>query len=291
MKKGFTLIELLVVIGVLVIVLAISITAFFNLTKKTNLDVSRENIISTLNTARNKSIASEAASQYGVYLDTSTEPDRYIFFRGPSYAQRSVSYDKIYVLPSSIIILNLNFNGGGNEIVFKRLDGNTNNYGSLTIKSLSTNEIRNIYIYSSGQLSLEPESVSGPGRITDSRHVHFDLGWGISEAATLKFDFINAGKIEQIPMAEYFTSTSFDWEGEFTINNATQEFRIHTYQLSPSTLLCIHRDRNKGKNTEEVYVYIIQGGTEKEIAHYDNDQYATVYKGASILNTPGMEVQ
>lgn len=278
-KQGFTLTELLIVLAILVIVLVFSVAVFSNLTKGTDLDTSRNNIISTLNKTRNAALASEGAAQYGVYFDSSTEPDRYVFFKGSSYALRDISFDKIYNLPPSVGIPSLSFNGGNNEIVFKRLDGSTNNFGSLTIQSLSTSETRNIYIYSSGEIGMQPESTSDLGRISDSRHVHFNLGWSITGATTLKFNFINAGQIELVPMADYFTSTSFDWGGEFIVNSIIQKFRVHTHQLDPSTLLCIHRDRNEEKNTEEVYIYIVQGGVEKEIAHYLADADDTVIEG------------
>lgn len=279
MKKGFTLVELLITIAVLVVILVISAAVFYNLTKKTDLDASRDNIISTLNTARNKTIASEEASQYGVYFDTTSSPNRYIL--------RDTSFDEIHDLPSAIEISNISFNGGGDEVVFKLLDGNTDNYGSITIKHLTTNETRTIYIYSSGEISTQPESVPEPGgRITDSRHIHFDLGnWSIAGADTLKFDFISAVQTEEVLMDDYFTSTSFDWEGEFTVNNATQKFRVHTHQLDPTTELCIHRDRNEGRNTEEVYIYIIQNSIEKEIAHYLADADDTVEKGSYVYGS------
>lgn len=281
MKQGFTFVEVLIVLAVLVIVSALSIVALHTLTKKTDLDTTRDNIISTLNIARNKTLASEEATQYGVYFDDSSDPDRYIFFQGQNYA--TASFEEIHNLPSSIEISSISFNGGGNEVVFRRLEGKTDNYGSITIRFSATSETRIIYVYPSGEISAQPESVSGSGRIFDSRHVHFNLGWSIAGATILKFNFINAGQIEQVSMVDYFTPDGFDWEGEFLVGGDIQKFRVHTYQWDP-TILCIHRDRNQGKNTQEVYIYIIQGGIEKEIAHYDDDQYATVYKGTYVWN-------
>ncbi len=279
MKKGYTLIELLITIAVLTVILVISSAAFYNLTKKSDLDTSRDKIVSALNTARNRTMASEEAAKYGVYFDISSDPDKYIFFQGVS-----TSFDEIHDLFSSVEISDISFNQGGSEVIFNRPEGDTNNYGSITIRSLATSEIRTIYIYSSGEISTQPESVSGFDRITDSRHVHFNLGWSVSGADTLKFDFINVGQIELVSMSDYFTSASFNWEGEFLVNSVPQKFRIHTHQLDPVTLLCIHRDRNEGNNTQEVYIYIVQDSTEKEIAHYDDDEYATVYKGSYVWN-------
>lgn len=275
MKKGYTLIELLIAIAVLTVILVISAAAFYNLTKKSDLDISRDNIISTLNAARNKTTASEGPAQYGVYFDTTSSPDRYIL--------RNTSFEEIHDLPPTIEISNISFNGGGNEVIFKLLNGNTDNYGSVVIQSLATNETQTIYVYYSGEISNQPESIPEPGaRITDSRHIHFDLGWSINGADTLKFDFINAVQTEEVLMDDYFTSASFDWEGEFEVNGAVQKLRIHTHQLDSTIHLCIHRDHNDGKNTEEVYIYIIQDAIEKEIAHYLADADDTVEKGSWV---------
>lgn len=281
-SRGLTLVELLIVLSVLLIVSSLLVVAFYTLTRKTDLDTSRDNIISTLNIAKNKTLASEGADQYGVYFDdsssdTSSDPHKYILFQGSSYAD--ASFKETHILPATVEISDVSFGGAGDEVVFNRLEGKTENDGSITIKFSTTGETRTIYVYSSGEISAQSDSISGPGRVFDSRHVHFDLGWSISGATTLKFNFINAGQVEQVSMADYFTPDSFDWEGGFSVNSVNQEFRVHTHQLESTTLLCIHRDRNQGENTEEVYIYIIQSGIEKEIAHYLADANDTVDVG------------
>ncbi len=279
--RAFTLIEFLIVIGVLAIVLVVSVSAFSFLTKKSDLDSLRDNIVSALQLAKNKTLASEKANQYGIYFDISTDPDQYVIFQGDNYASRNISFDEINKFSKTTRISAVNFNGIGSEVVFNRLNGATNNYGSIVLASTKTNETRIIYVYPSGEISFQPESVSGTGRIIDSRHIHFNLGWNITGATILKFDFIQAGRTEQIAMADYFSVAEFDWEGEFLINNQIQKMRVHTHQLE-STLLCVHRDRDEEQNNEEVYIYIVQDGIEKEIAHYDDDQNATVYKGTYV---------
>ena len=279
--RAFTLIEFLIVIGILAIVLVISVSAFSFLTKKSDLDSLRNNIVSTLQLAKNKTLASEKANQYGVYFDISTDPDQYIIFQGDNYASRNTSFDEINKFSKTTKIDTVNFNGTGSEVVFNRLNGATYNFGSIVLASTRTNETRTIYVYPSGEISFQPASVSGAGRIIDSRHTHFNLGWNIAGATTLKLNFIQAGRIEQIAMADYFSIAEFDWEGEFSIDNQVQKIRVHTHQLEP-TILCIHRDRDEEQNNEKVYIYIIQDGIEKEIVHYDDDQNATVYKGAYV---------
>ncbi|MFH1129391.1 MAG: prepilin-type N-terminal cleavage/methylation domain-containing protein [Patescibacteria group bacterium] len=289
MKKAFTMIELLVVVAVLliVVVLLISSSSIFN--KKSTINSLTNNVFSIIGLAKNKTVASEGANRYGIYFDTSVEPNKYVLFQGINYASRNISFDEIHVLPKNIEFSSLNFSGIGNEIVFDRLTGATDNNGFVIINSMENNISRTIYLYSSGEVSFNQETVSGVGRLIDSRHVHFDLGWDISGSTTLRFDFINVGQVRDVIMADYFSIDDFDWEGEFVINNIVQKFRIHTHALSPSTQLCIHRDRDENKNNQEVYIYIIQGGIIKNIAHYDDNIGATVYKGNYVWNQ--MQIQ
>ena len=64
---------------------------------------------------------------------------------------------------------------------------------------------------------------------------------------------------------------------------------MHTHFITPATFpytrLCIHRDRNNGKNNQEVTVYIIDSGTEKDIAHYSADTNDKVDQGFYVFNT------
>ena len=267
--KGYTLVELLIAVAVLTVILIISATTFYNLTKKSDLDASRDNIISVLNIARNKALASEGAKQYGVYFDTSTSPDKYILFQGPNYAGRDVSFDEVCDLVSSIEISNISFNGNGDEVVFKRLDGSTDNYGSITIQSLNTSETRTVYIYSSGEISTQPESISEAGRITDSRHIHFDYSRNINTAIeTITLTFTDPTTTVNILMDDYTTSVSFDWEDDVDVGGDIQHIRIHTHRLNDvdlGTQFCIHRDRRY--NNKALTITISGDGSDSLISY------------------------
>ncbi len=278
-QRGFTVTELLVVVSVLsiVIVLLLSSASIFN--EESTINSSTNDVFSTISFAKNKTVASEGASQYGVYFSSTTQPNQYVLFQGSSYASRNILFDEIHILPKNIEFSNLNFSISGNEVVFDRLTGTTDNNGFVVISSTEDNIDRIIYLYSSGEIGFSQETLSSSGRLTDSRHMHLNLGWDISGSTVLRFDFVNAGQIRDIIMTDYFSIDDFDWEGEFTINNNPQKFRVHTHTLLPTTQLCIHRDRDENKNNEEVYIYIIQGGIIKDIIHYDNDALATAYKG------------
>jgi len=291
---GFTLVEVLTIVGILIVLTAISIPAFRFFQKESDLNNSAEEIINILRLAQNKTLASEGASQWGVYFTTSTSPHQYILFKGTTY-NPSATDNEIHNLPKSVEIYEIELTGGGSEVIFDRVTGTTNQFGEVSLRlKTDTSKVKTIYIENSGQVGLtSPSTSSDTDRKKDSRHIHFDLGWPIRDATTLKFKFSDPepDQIETVDMVPYFNAdkTEFNWNNEsnpFVVNGANQVFRIHTHSLSVSnTLLCIHRDRNQGKNTQEVTIYIIDSGTEKDIAHYLADTNDTVDQGSYVFNT------
>jgi len=291
--KSFTVVELLIIIGILIILAAIAVPAFRSFQKETTLNNSTEEVVAILRLAQNKTLASEGASQWGVYFENAIQPHQYTLFKGGSYATRDTAFDETHKLPSAVDIYNINLSG--NEAVFSRVTGTANASGNLSLR-LKNNPTLNktVYIEETGRVSLTvPSTPSDADRVKDSRHLHFDLGWSIQNADTLKFDFVSASQIETVNMADYFNTdppTEFNWNNfnsPFLVNGDNQIFKIHTHYLDSSdTTLCIHRDRADGDNTEEVRIYVIEGITETEIVHYFTD--GTAQKG---FNVNSMETQ
>ena len=289
--KGFTLLEILIVVSIALLLVVVSIAAIRNFSFQMDLDTATQEIVATLRSARIKTVASEDASRYGVYFDISEE--RYVFFKGDIYNPDD-SNNIVYNLPGSIEISTVDLEEGGSSVIFNRIEGTTTNDGNVEINLIKDpSHSRTIYIQSSGQVGIgQAPSAPSNNRIKDSRHVHFDLGWSIQSATQLKFDFVDAGQIETVEMADYFNAdkNEFDWSGTFSVGGKTQEFRVHTHNLTAfDTLLCIHRDRNEGKNNEEVKIFIVDGGIDKLIAHYLADSDDTVLKGDYVWNL--MEIQ
>jgi type II secretory pathway pseudopilin PulG len=290
LQKSFTLVELLVIFGILIILTAIAFPNLRFFQKESDLNNSTEEILNTLRLAQNKTIASEGASQYGVHF----EIGKYVLFKGLSYNQAAIE-NEIHNLPESVEISEIDLAGGGSEVVFDRVTGTTNQSGKVTLRLKSDfTKTKTIYIENSGQVGLTSPTVpSEASRIKDSRHLHFDLGWSIQNATYLKFQFLSPepDQIEIIDMAPYFNAekTEFNWDNEdnpFLVNGVNQVFRIHTHSLdSFNTLLCIHRDRSGGKNTEEVIIYIVDGGIDKDIVHYLADVNDTSQKGSYVFNS------
>lgn len=283
--NSFTLVETLLIVGIIIILISLTVISLKGFQKKSDLDISTQEIVSRLRFAQNKTLASEQESQYGIYFDDTISPNQYILFKGDSYLNRDPSFDRVYNVSKSVEISQINL-AGGKEVVFARLDGEASLFGDLTLRLIdSPSEIKNIYIEKSGLITLVSSSVSGEGRTADSRHVHFTLGWSIQDATLLKFYFPNIPQTEIVDMVAYFnpTKTEFDWQGTFVVGEVGQVFKVHTHFLdpfiTPYTLLCVHRDRNQGKNNQEVIIYIVDKGLDKEIVHYLADANDTAQEG------------
>ena len=133
-NKGISLIEILIVVGLIAIISAI---AGLNLSQFHNQQVLRnttEDVISLLNEARNDTISSKNSNTYGIHFQT----DRAILFifTGTTFnindsSNVSVIFDTAVIIPTTG---GINLIGGGSDIVFDRLTGETAKYGTIIIR-------------------------------------------------------------------------------------------------------------------------------------------------------------
>lgn len=274
-KEGVTLIEILVAIGIIVTLTVLSITSFYSIRKEASIEITAKNIVSALRFAKNKTLASEQASQYGIYFNTTSTPDQYILFKGSSYSSRDTSADKIYSVEKLAEIYEINL-GSGQEIVFDRVTGDSLQSGNIKIRLVNdVSRIETITIDSSGRISIGAEGAgsSSPPQ-TDTRHIHFNLGWSIQNSLTLTLRFPDTPEVvENIDMAPYFNAgkTEFDMERSVSVNGETQKLRVHTHLLDAvNTILSVTRDRRE--NTKPLEISIDSKG----IVSYAADGEATV---------------
>lgn len=276
-KKGFTLIEILLVIVITVILIGLSIAGFRLFERKTELQNHSQNILTILELARTKTLASENASQYGVYF----EQDKYILFKGETY-QEEATDNKTYHLPARLEIYNIDLTGGASSTVFQRISGVTEQDGIIGLRIISQpTENKTINIHSSGQIELGTvlSECCVTNRLIDSRHIHLDLIWSIQGANTLTLYFADMPKkTVNIIMADYFNAdeTEFDWSGKIDVNGESQELRVQTHFLDAiETILCVHRDQDKNNKPVQIF---IDG---KDIISYtaDGEVFVGVYGG------------
>ena len=250
-EYGFSFIELIIVIGIILVVSTVAIISLRSLVTQTDLSGNARSIVSTLNLAKSKTVSSEGASQWGAHF----EADRFALFKGTAYNSAD-SNTKIYTLPSTLEISSIALNGGGANVLFTRITGQTTNYGSVAIREKDniTNS-RTITIENSGQSNITTlEQPPSGTRTTDSRHIHFTYNSNTQNASTMTLTFPDFPTDNiSIAFQDFLTAPkdSFDWEQTVTVNNISRIIKIHTHLLnSGQTDFSIHRE--KENNTEAI---------------------------------------
>jgi len=270
LKRGFTLIEIIITISIIAILAAVAFVQYQTFQKSIELTTESEKLITTLQLARDNTISSEGGQQYGVHV----ESDKYTLFAGDTYSE-SANTNEVTELSDDIEIYSINI-AGGSDVIFERISGETTNSGSITLRIKNTNKERSLGIESSGQVGEEVSITLADTRITDTRHLHFNLGWSIQDASTLTlvFDnFPNPDVVQHIPMGPFFNAdqTNFLWSETIDIDGEGQTLEINTHTLTGTdTELSIQR--NNDKNTKPVTISI----DTRDIVTYASDGTATV---------------
>src|SRR3989338_2100856 len=126
--KDFTVLEILVAIAIITLVVTIITISFSKLNSAQALDKSATLVTAVLDEARSLTLSSKGDSQYGVYLEAS----QVVLFKGATYSQPDPA-NVVTSLHSLVGLRNITLSGGGTSVVFKRLNGNTDETGTAEI--------------------------------------------------------------------------------------------------------------------------------------------------------------
>ncbi|MFH1611705.1 MAG: type II secretion system protein [bacterium] len=255
-QKGFTLIEILTVLSIIVLLITMSGFSYLYFSRKTDLEKNAHDISSIIELAQSKTLASEGSAQHGVHF----ESDKYVLFVGDTYIVDDIN-NKEYHLPSRLEISAINLIGGGQNTIFEKISGRTEQSGTVVIRPIAEpTDIRTITIFSSGRAEIESSGTicCDTNRIVDTRHLNLTLGWSIQGATTLTLDFDDMPSVNtDIVMADYFNGdqTEFNWSGVIDVNGENQELIIHTVFLdATNTILSIHRDQDLNNKPLEILI-------------------------------------
>jgi len=129
-RKGFTLIEVLVAIAILAALVSAIFGAFLSFNRNQALQKDASKVVATLEEARQLTIFSKESSQYGVHFGT----DEVVLFKGSTYSS-SDPENTSTKLHSLVSVSATSLNGGGDEVIFQRLTGETSQDGTVTLVS------------------------------------------------------------------------------------------------------------------------------------------------------------
>lgn len=129
MNKGITLLEVVIVIAIIGILLTITTFSFSQFRNARALTQSRDTVISVLSEARSRTLASVNGEQYGVHILS----DRVVLFVGSTYDPLSTT-NELFYYESPVVLGSVSLNGGGSTIVFQKISGITNSYGTIVLQ-------------------------------------------------------------------------------------------------------------------------------------------------------------
>lgn len=144
-KTGFTFIELMVVIGIIMLITYIFLGTFLNFKRNQALIMDTDTVVGLLRQARNQTLSSKNSNSYGVHF---TAP-QVTLFTGSTYNSGATDNEN-FVLSSTDTVLSISLTGGGNDVVFSRLTGETTQNGTIVVSSPGISQTKTVTIYKTG---------------------------------------------------------------------------------------------------------------------------------------------
>jgi len=125
--------EILVSIAILGMLSLIGLWYFSKATNAQALEKDKQGLVAILQEARSLALSSKNALQYGVHL----EEFQTVLFKGSTYDSNDPD-NKYQKFNRAIHLSAQSLNGGGIDIIFSRLTGETNNFGTITLSLINS---------------------------------------------------------------------------------------------------------------------------------------------------------
>jgi len=126
---GFTIIEIIVAVAILMVISVFTLVALNTFRENQSLKNSVNETIALINQARSKTLSSQDFSQYGIHFESS----RIVLFKGTIFSEPNPD-NVVLTLASSIEISSISLDGGGVDLVFQKLTGKTDQFGSIIFR-------------------------------------------------------------------------------------------------------------------------------------------------------------
>lgn len=124
--------EIIVVIAIFTIAISAILNSFGQLNQNQVINKNTELVSTVLREARSLTLASRGGNQYGVHLESSQA----VLFQGSVYNSSATSNVSYLLNPLGNISI-ITLAGGGSEVVFDRLTGDTSQSGTIKLSVIA----------------------------------------------------------------------------------------------------------------------------------------------------------
>lgn len=128
-RRAFSLIEVLLSLAILALLASIASISFLSYQREEALNSEAQSLISVLRLARERTIALEDNKAWGVHFEIHPS-NKYVLFRDEGNGYNGATLKIFYSTGNSVAIDSLSLNGGGQDVIFEKLTGQTSNYGT-----------------------------------------------------------------------------------------------------------------------------------------------------------------
>ena len=137
--KAFTLVEVVIVVTLLAISIGVVLSWTMDALDQAKLQTTTESVMGNIRRQQASARSTRSDVPHGIFFET----NQYTLFSGADYATSDTSTRQLYSLPTQITFSNISLNGGGNELLFNRASGETDQDGSITLshEDISENNI------------------------------------------------------------------------------------------------------------------------------------------------------
>lgn len=142
-KSGFTLIELLVVLAIAAVLCAVTVAGFNAFLGAEAVDKDVEAIVAVLREAREQTVSSEGASQYGVFISSTSTT----LFSGDTYSPTASGNKRVYLSGRTTLSTSIT----ASTTIFQRLTGQASRAGTITVtQKTNPSKTKVITVYATG---------------------------------------------------------------------------------------------------------------------------------------------
>lgn len=134
-NKGISLIEVILVVGISMMLISVSILPFTSLNDQQALKNAEDAIGAFIIDARTRTLSSYNDDRYGIHFSASqnAQSSQLVLFKGSTYVA-GAGTNVILSLSDNAKITQVSLQGGGVDMVFNRLTGGTDQYGTITLQ-------------------------------------------------------------------------------------------------------------------------------------------------------------